>query len=513
MPQILVARAAPRRSTDAKMRQFLLLCLAAASAFQAPQRRPQTPPPRAASVALEQTLRSLTVARTPAELKEAAKLCGESFPGSTEATHYGVLVDPGSLANVFFDARASASVALVRENDAEPPLACVQLVPCAVRREASAARSGAPVLWVQCLCVAPGKRRTGAARELMAWCEAEAAAAAESSGAAACEIWLAVRDDNVPARTLYESMGFTGDGESRRSHVILAKAVPAAAAGGPRGPAASFDVLSGNAAGPLDVLGAAARESGPSLVFALVAALGASALVAPFFYGGLGAPPPVAMAGALVGTPFQALGDAALGAGAAVAAEAASGAGSRDEEDVLAALEANPSLAGQKAALWRVTGAAQAPPALALTAIVGWQLAAALSEELYYRALLQNGAAQALTKLSSSPALGETVALAATTALFAVAHAGWVDETGAEASASMSEDDMRGDWLKETAPFGLLFGALFAATGHRLLAPVVCHTALNAYWSSVDAAKLRAAPERAKLAAIFDAQRPPDMPR
>ena len=101
----------------------------------------------------------------------------------------------------------------------------------------------------------------------------------------------------------------------------------------------------------------------------------------------------------------------------------------------------------------------------------------------------------------------------ATTALFAVAHAGWVDETGAEASASMSEDDMRGDWLKETAPFGLLFGALFAATGHRLLAPVVCHTALNAYWSSVDAAKLRAAPERAKLAAIFDAQRPPDMPR
>ena len=52
------------------------------------------------------------------------------------------------------------------------------------------------------------------------------------------------------------------------------------------------------------------------------------------------------------------------------------------DDDPVAALEQNPSLAGQKAALWRVTGAATASPADAVTAIAAWQLLVALSEEL-----------------------------------------------------------------------------------------------------------------------------------
>ena len=80
----------------------------------------------------------------------------------------------------------------------------------------------------------------------------------------------------------------------------------------------------------------------------------------------------------------------------------------------------NKSLAGQKAALWRVTGGGTLSPLAAVVAIGLWQLAAAASEELYYRALLQNGAPLALASLSGSQLLGDAVALVATTALFAV---------------------------------------------------------------------------------------------
>ena len=357
----------------------------------------------------------------------------------------------------------------------------------------------------------------------MAWCEAEAAAAARHSRAEGCEIWLAVQETNEAARLLYESLGFAGDDDLvRRGHVIMRKTVPAAAAEAApgtgdaspalRGPAASYDVINGFGPGPGGAVGALAAEAAPSVLFAGVASLGASALVAPFFFAGRGAPAPLAMGAALVGTPLDALGDVAVGLAAAAAAEALRP-GDDDDADVLEALAANPSLAGQKAALWRVTGGGTLSPLAAVVAIGLWQLAAAASEELYYRALLQNGATLALASLSGSQLLGDAVALVATTALFALAHAGWVDDDDGDDPAkadadAMSADEMRDDWLRGTAPFGLLFGVLFAATGHRLLAPLACHTALNTYWSALDAAKLRDHPDRSKLAALFDATAP-----
>ena len=74
-------------------------------------------PLRSTSLAVEPSVgaRSVSVASTPGELREAASLCGDSFPASSAAQHYGVLTDPGSLANVFFDARAPASVAVLRD--------------------------------------------------------------------------------------------------------------------------------------------------------------------------------------------------------------------------------------------------------------------------------------------------------------------------------------------------------------------------------------------------------------
>ena len=119
----------------------------------------------------------------------------------------------------------------------------------------------------------------------MAWCEAEAAAAARHSRAEGCEIWLAVQETNEAARLLYESLGFAGDDDVvRRGHVILRKTVSAAAAEAApgtgdaspalRGPAASYDVINGFGPGPGGAVGAVAAEAAPSLLFAAVASLG-----------------------------------------------------------------------------------------------------------------------------------------------------------------------------------------------------------------------------------------------
>ena len=148
--------------------------------------------------------RTLAVASNRGDLRAAAELCGVAFPPASADEHFRVLSDPACLANVFFDVRGRASVALLREDGLS--IGCAQVVPCAVRKEASSSSIGKPVLWVQCLCVTPTSRRTGAARALMAWAEREASSAAQASGVDYAEIWLAVQEANNAARSLYEGL-------------------------------------------------------------------------------------------------------------------------------------------------------------------------------------------------------------------------------------------------------------------------------------------------------------------
>ena len=151
----------------------------------------------------------------------------------------------------------------------------------------------------------------------------------------------------------------------------------------------------------------ALQEAAPAGLVGLVALLGASALVAPFCYGGLGEPAPLAMWKSWIGGPFSIISDVALGLVVACGAEFARKTLSNDDDDdPIAAFEQNPSLAGQKAALWRVTSAASASPADAITAIAAWQLLVALSEELYYRGLIQNGAYHAVGAATGSGLVG-----------------------------------------------------------------------------------------------------------
>ena len=480
----------------------LLVLAAAADALQT------TLPKRRSSSLAATTLtseRTLAVASNRGDLRAAAELCGVAFPPASADEHFRVLSDPACLANVFFDVRGRASVALLREDGLS--IGCAQVVPCAVRKEASSNNIGKPVLWVQCLCVTPTSRRTGAARALMAWAEREASSAAQASGVSDAEIWLAVQEANNAARSLYEGLGFTNDeGGLRLGHAVMRKSVPAAAAavtGDPRGPAASFDLVAAETPSSGPPLDKALQEAAPAGLVGVVALLGASALVAPFCYGGLGEPAPLAMWKSWIGGPFSIISDVALGLVVACGAELARKTlANDDDDDPIAALEQNPSLAGQKAALWRVTGAATASPADAITAIAAWQLLVALSEELYYRGLIQNGAYHAVGAATGSGLVGDAVSLLGTSALFAVAHAGFVQDVE-DGEGEMSQSEMVMDWITDVAPFGAMLALEFAVTGHRIVAPLATHTALNTYWSALDAAKLRAAPDRERLAALL----------
>ena len=79
-------------------------------------------------------------------------------------------------------------------------------------------------------------------------------------------------------------------GGLRLGHAVMRKSVPAAAAvtGDPR-PAASFDLVAAETPS-WDLLGQGRAEGGARRVGRRRRLLGASALVAPFCYGGLGEP-------------------------------------------------------------------------------------------------------------------------------------------------------------------------------------------------------------------------------
>ena len=85
-------------------------------------------------------------------LRAAAELCGVAFPPASADEHFRVLSDPACLANVFFDVRGRASVALLREDGLS--IGCAQVVPCAVRKEASSSSIAASYLTC-CVVISP----------------------------------------------------------------------------------------------------------------------------------------------------------------------------------------------------------------------------------------------------------------------------------------------------------------------------------------------------------------------
>lgn len=450
---------------------------------------------RRAAVATERELSAVedlrvTVARSPEDWEECGKLCLECFPTSSAARHARVLRAPGSLANIFFDAAGHASVGML--TDGSSTLGCAQLVPCVVRSEASAA--GGRGFWVQYVCVTQAARRRGVATALMAWCEREAGrAAAASRSSRGADVWLAAREDNAPALALYARLGFRVENRSK-GHVLMRKlagAVFAAADGDDAGPAADFDLIA-RESNPWTTV---TTLAGPSMLLAAVALVGAACMIAPFHYDS----PAGMFADLFVGGGAAGVAhDLVAGLVAAAIAEFFAARLRPARVDALADLERDPSLATQSLGLWDVTVGASTS---ATAPIAVWQLVASAAEEFYYRGLLLNGIDKGLGGLGAPAPLAAAIGLFFSTALFALAHTEWVAE------GQSNEDARKLDWLRDTAPFGLLFGLLFLAQGDRILAPVVAHAALNTYWCVLDAQNLQAVHDRQALADIFNRAR------
>ena len=467
----------------------------------------------AATALAEEGELMFSIARGPEDYVGAGVLCEQCFPGTTAKAHSKVLKEPDSLANVFFDVAGEASLLVVTRDG--KTIACAQLVPCVVRQEATGdpAMVGQRAFWAQYVCVDSTMRRRGLATKLMQWCEDEVKSAVATSRAENADMWLAARVDSEPAVRLYDGLGFKCfDKEPRSYHVVMRKTIDGCGEtreqNNLRGRASTFDVVVGGQATPTVSWSAVVDQVAPNLLIALVGILGVTALVGPFTG--------TSLFTMLPATPLDTFLDLQVGLLAAFAAELLRRRflptvkeKADDSYSLVEELRSDPSLAAQVDRLWRITGGATASTLDSLLAVVFWQAAAALSEELYYRGLVQNGSTRLVDFLTdgNSP-VAALLGLLFSTSLFALAHTQWVDVAGEQKSPDIfpvakDSNARRLDWIIETAPFGLLFGLLFLGTSSRLLAPFVCHLALNVYWTAKDLDELRAAP-RADLATIFD---------
>jgi membrane protease YdiL (CAAX protease family) len=181
----------------------------------------------------------------------------------------------------------------------------------------------------------------------------------------------------------------------------------------------------------------------------------------------------------------------------------------------MAQCRADSALRRQKAATLRVGGAhGLFVGAAPLACVVVWQLSVALAEEAYYRGFVQSAAQSALsTALTaayggaaagsisgrsggsgdaggwlSGLAASDAGALVLAAAMFGAAHVPWeeTESNGTESSEKSGGKDQRLEWFLETGAWGLLYGAVFAASGCHLLAPVGCHAAQNVWWCAED---------------------------
>ena len=209
-------------------------------------------------------------------------------------------------------------------------------------------------------------------------------------------------------------------------------------------------------------------------------------------------------------------------------------------------LDYTPAQAEQMRPLYEVSAAEPSFPRAA-TAIVAWQLAVALAEELYYRGFVESAGVLAISyplraagvdvAAAGALPLVEGLPLLVSAALFGLVHAEFVegaaaaadadDAAGAgaagaveavEAEAAGAADaapappisasgvrDTKAFWFRATAAYGALYSSLYVLSGHRLLAPVCAHAGLNIGLCLRDWGRMRRTPP-ALLRRVFSAR-------
>jgi len=225
-------------------------------------------------------------------------------------------------------------------------------------------------------------------------------------------------------------------------------------------------------------------------MYAAVGALGVGALLHPF-----GGPSVAQLFGAAGrwggggGEAWRPVAEAAVGLGVA-AAELRRG-GVAVWEEAAPPLQYEAAQAVQMAPLFAIAGG-EARAAVAVSAIVAWQLALAAAEELYYRGLVQTGVVMLLQLGGGLPPLAsESLAALASAALFGLVHTEFAE----------SKDDKE-RWFRVTASYGMAYSLLYTLSGHCLLAPMAAHAGMNIGLCVRDWRRMRATPG-ADLKRIF----------
>ena len=489
-----------------------LSCSIAAVALRSPCAALRCPCAAAARAVLSaQQAQAATVrVQLSTDYRAAAKLLHDNFGGQT-FYYYTTLRAPALNANVFFEpVETLCALAL----DGDNPRGVVQLLLARLRKEAGSG-AGKTVAFVQSVAVPPESRRRGIATQLVRWCEEEA-----WQRWGDVELWLAIAVGNSAAQALYEGLNY--EVVEKRMQIILMRKVPtraprpSTAAADTVAPATSTaspprEALARTAAGGLDAL-ELAKNVATQGMYVAIAAFGISVLLTPFGGPSLGT--------LLLPEPLP-LGLVQLALGVALALAELR----RQGVDPLAAVEASERLdytsaqALQMAPLFRIAGGERSAAA-ALVALGSWQLSIALAEELYYRGLLQSGAAFGLGSLAGlvgggappAPlgALMQVVALVFASAVFGAVHTEWAagPSFGADASPATAPSggppaDSKADWFLQTGAYGAAFGLLTLLT-HNVLASVAMHATLNAGLCARDWRRMRNTPE-SELARIFAA--------
>lgn len=140
------------------------------------------------------------------EVWAAAEVLQSCF-GGVVVKHFGSLQRPGLVdANVFFRPTSDPLIAVcIDDDDGITVLGVAQVIPClltdAVAVPGAAGRS---VAFLQNLAVLDEARRRGIGKALVHWTEDQTC----WRDAGVEETWLAIAEDNLAARGLYDAAGF-----------------------------------------------------------------------------------------------------------------------------------------------------------------------------------------------------------------------------------------------------------------------------------------------------------------